>query len=710
MHPDLATITDLFNMPRQYAIPIFQRGYVWSLEKQVAPLWFDILDRANAYQVRTKLIADGADANELKPLPQHFLGSVVISSIPRVSALKVESFEVIDGQQRMTTLHIFLKALYDISKVLKDDIISKKLSVLLKNSNESENDIYKVLPTQAGVDEIKLIDGEFSVEEIAKSLLYPRKPRQKNFVRPLMIEAYLYFYGSILTFVQKESEFDEEKESDSLIHNIRRKEVPIEMSNKTDEEKTYSSDRLEALYATIQSLMTVMLLTLGKTDDPQVIFETLNARGEPLLASDLIRNFVFLYAAKKGLKQELLYKQYWNTFDSIEVDKKTNVAPSKYWREMERQGRLNHPRIDLFFYNYLIVSQTEELKISSVFTSFKDWWQSEDRKTEEELKRLVKVAGYFQQYVSPSSEDTSRSASFTKMLRALDVSTFVPVYLFLKEYYEGKGLNEDYELCLDYIESYLVRRTVCNLTAKNYNKLGIRFLASIKTSIADEIRKILISTGVSEEDSKKKRISYTDICCQKLKLSSLIKSFLDSLDGDSTLWPDDELFKQAWLNKPVYDYLKNRKVLPILMRIEKKLLSSSQENITINGALSIEHVLPQTYKEEDYPLPTCAEEDFIKKDEQIAKNKEIRWNLLNSFGNLTLLTQTLNSSVSNGPFHSYTNAKGVFVEGKRRAISGQSLLKMNSYFQKMTNVDWNEEQILIRGNQLFTMAIKLWSK
>lgn len=708
MHPDLATITDLFNMSRQYAIPIFQRGYVWNLEKQVAPLWFDILDRANEYQKRQKKIADGANEREFIPLSQHFLGSIVITSIPRTSAFKVESFEVIDGQQRMTTLHIFLKALYDVSVLLKDPNLPNALLGLLKNVNNSNEDVYKVWPTQAGVDEIKLIDGNSSVEEIAKKMLVPRKPRQKNCVRPLMIEAYLYFYGSILSFVQKDGDFDEEKESDSLIHDIRRKEIPIQISNKTEDEKKYSVLRLESLFATVQSLMTVMLLVLGNTDDPQVIFETLNARGEPLLASDLIRNFVFLYAAKNGLKQDQLYNQYWNTFDSTEA--KEEIVPSKYWREMERQGRLNHPRIDLFFYNYLVVSQTEELKISSVFMSFKDWWQSEKRETEEELKRLVKVAGYFQQYISPSSKDTSRSTSFTKMLRALDVSTFVPVYLFLKEYYEGKDLNEDYELCLDYIESYLVRRTVCNLTAKNYNKLGIRFLASIKASIADEIRKILISTGVSEEDAKKKRISYTDICSQKLKLSSLIKSFLNSLDGDSTLWPDDEMFKQAWLNKPAYDYLKNRKVLPILMRIEKNLLSSSQENITIDRTLSIEHVLPQTYKEEDYPLPTCTEEDTVKKDEQIAKNKEIRWNLLNSFGNLTLLTQTLNSSVSNGPFHSYTNAKGVFVEGKRRAISGESLLKMNSYFQKLTNVDWNEEQILNRGNQLFATAIKLWSK
>lgn len=151
MIPNLAAITSLFNMPRQYAIPIFQRGYVWTLEKQVAPLWFDILDRAIAYLERKETIARGTAESGLKPLNQHFLGSVVITSIPRKSALSVESFGVIDGQQRMTTLHIFLKALHDVSVVLKDPNLPTKLQNLLKNVNEKDDEIYKVLPTQAGI-------------------------------------------------------------------------------------------------------------------------------------------------------------------------------------------------------------------------------------------------------------------------------------------------------------------------------------------------------------------------------------------------------------------------------------------------------------------------------------------------------------------------------------------------------------------------------
>ena len=694
MHPDLATVTALFNMPRQYAIPIFQRGYVWTLEKQVAPLWFDILDRAFAYQNRMTLVADGAEENELKPLPQHFLGSVVISSIPRTSALKVESFEVIDGQQRMTTLHIFLKAMYDIAVVFKNEKIQKKLSDLLTNKNESDDDIYKVWPTQAGIDEIKLIDGSFSVEEMAKKMLAPRKPRQKSFVRPLMIEAYLYFYGSILAFVQNESEFDEEKESDALIRKIRRSEIPIQILENT--ENKYSENRLEALFATVQSYVTVMLLTLGKTDDPQVIFETLNARGEPLLASDLIRNFVFLYAAKKGLKQHQLYSKYWNTFDSNET--KDGIIPSKYWREQERQGRINHPRIDIFIYNYLITSKTEEIKVGNVFSVFKDWWLSEHRDVENELGRLVKVSKYYRFYVAPPKDDDSRTANFVKMLKALDVSTFVPIYLFLMEYNDGKEAD-DLKRCFDYIESFLVRRAVCNLTTKNYNKLALRFLSTIKSEIEKSIQdKQPLIDGIA----KNVKVSYEMLLGEKMELAPIVKSFLETLDGDSTIWPDDTSFETAWLYKDAYNYMQNKKILPILLRIEKIYSTSKAEKIVINENLTIEHVLPQSYKESDYPLPVA--------DDDIEKKKADRWNRLNSFGNLTLLTQTLNSSVSNGPFHSYTNEKGKRIEGKRQAICKQSYLKLNTYFQDFADIEWDDEQILKRGKMLFAKAKVLWGK
>ncbi len=92
------------------------------------------------------------------------------------------------------------------------------------------------------------------------------------------------------------------------------------------------------------------------------------------------------------------------------------------------------------------------------------------------------------------------------------------------------------------------------------------------------------------------------------------------------------------------------------------------------------------------------------------KKKADRWNSLNSFGNLTLLTQALNSSVSNGPFHSYTNEKGKRIEGKRQAICKQSYLKLNTYFQDFAGIEWDDAQILKRGRILFEKAKILWGK
>jgi hypothetical protein len=57
----------------------------------------------------------------------------------------------------------------------------------------------------------------------------------------------------------------------------------------------------------------------------------LNARGEPLLPADLLRNFIFLRAARNGEPQETLYENYWKQFDD------------EFWRHEVRQGRLSRP-------------------------------------------------------------------------------------------------------------------------------------------------------------------------------------------------------------------------------------------------------------------------------------------------------------------------------------------------------------------------------
>ena len=72
---------------------------------------------------------------------------------------------------------------------------------------------------------------------------------------------------------------------------------------------------------------------------------TLNARGVPLKPSDLIRNFVFLYAARRGEDVNGLYDAYWREFDEAPDDARGNPT-KRWWRFDQRQGRLDHRRGD----------------------------------------------------------------------------------------------------------------------------------------------------------------------------------------------------------------------------------------------------------------------------------------------------------------------------------------------------------------------------
>src|SRR5439155_23029843 len=98
--------------------------------------------------------------------------------------------------------------------------------------------------------------------------------------------------------------------------------------------------RIATLFEIFKKDLKIVSIELAGQDDPQVIFETLNARGEPLLPSDLLRNYLFWRASKEvdGAEVQALYDTYWNHFDN------------EFWKKDERQGRLTRPRADLLFY------------------------------------------------------------------------------------------------------------------------------------------------------------------------------------------------------------------------------------------------------------------------------------------------------------------------------------------------------------------------
>jgi uncharacterized protein with ParB-like and HNH nuclease domain len=98
VQPAKLSIAEIFQQREQYLIPLFQRGYVWTLTYQVQPLWEDIIDRVDALLEHRANAAKVGGAEKLKPLRKHFLGAIIVGSPISYDTQIIGTREVIDGQ------------------------------------------------------------------------------------------------------------------------------------------------------------------------------------------------------------------------------------------------------------------------------------------------------------------------------------------------------------------------------------------------------------------------------------------------------------------------------------------------------------------------------------------------------------------------------------------------------------------------------------
>jgi hypothetical protein len=408
-------------------------------------------------------------------------------------------------------------------------------------------------------------------------------------------------------------------------------------------------DRAEMLVEALIHNIQLVTIELEQEDDAQVIFETLNARGEPLTASDLVRNFVFLTATRDGLPVAELYSNLWRDFEE-------GPPEPPFWRVEERQGRLKRARLDLFLFHYVVFRRQEELTISHLYQGFRKWWESDGpRDVERELITLRKHAAVYRQLLSPAGK--TRLAEFARRLRAIDSSTVYPVVLWLAD--TLGTTSPEFDATIAEIESFLMRRAVCGYNQKNYNRIFLDMLAKLS-----------------------KRGTPNALA---------IHEFLAESKADSAVWPSDEAFAQALSYDPLYLTLRPRPTEMLLNALEQASQPKYAEDITIHSALTVEHVWPQNAHDEDWPLA-------IRSDEDEWEAARRRNNFVHRLGNLTLLTQPLNSAVSNGPY----GGEG----GKREAITSGGYLALNTYFNKVG--EWNESAIEERGQKLAALALKIW--
>jgi hypothetical protein len=609
----------IFESKARHEVPLFQRQYVWGREQQWEPLWDDIRRKFKEFLVGRK---DG---------PLHFLGAMVFDQ-KQTPTGHVEKRQVIDGQQRLTTLQIFLASLRDFCSENNCPELASECDGFLFNKGmmADADDKFKVWPTQLDRPQFRdVLTARSRLELDRRYPLVRRRFARSYDARPRMIEAYIFFYDSLAEFF---SDADEQGAAFDAALSLR----------------------LEECFGALRGALQVVVVDLDRDDDAQVIFETLNARGEPLLPADLLRNYIFLRAARQKEDQERLYHDFWERFDD------------EFWRETVTQGRLTRPRSDLFLQYFLASQITSDIQIKHLFVEYKYWIERSAQRPFDsvatELKTLADNGDRFRRLISPAPGDAVfRIATF---LSAFDSSTAYPLLLHLL----SRGLpSAEMEQANRIIESYLLRRAVCGLTAKAYNRI---FLSAIRV-IKDEQSPV-----------------------------AALGNYFAALRGESGEWPTDDAFRLAWCIKPLYLDLRQSRLVYILKYLSDALLSSRTELLTVDSELTVEHIMPQKWHEH-WPLTDGSAGIAPSNDLDAAEPSptrlasEIRDRLIHTIGNLTLLSLGLNSEVSNSSWAL-----------KKPRMLQVSLLPINQSLHVHT--EWNDSTISERSLELFEVAKRLW--
>ena len=583
METDILSPKKLFQKDIRYTIPEFQRRYVWTQDDQWEPLWEDVRNTADDYLEQLDH-SNGDIVKAEQETVRLFLGAVVVQQV-NTAVKDVERREVIDGQQRLTTLQLLLDAVQSVCEERSIKGVSTRLSKLVTNDEnlvEDKDHIFKLWPTTNDRDAFRhAMNNGLATDDYEDSLI---------------VEAHKHFQSQARHWLGENTE-------------------------------SFQA-RAEALETVITGMIQMVVIDLGTKDDPHVIFETLNARGTPLMESDLIKNFV---SSKSG------QDNIWGDLDD------------NWWRQEFRQGRLLRSRIDALLDYWLETRELDDVSADEVFKVFREF--SRNRPIEDVVSEIKTDLSKYRRYEEGPRGHVENL--FHYRAGVMQMGAFTPALLTILS-------KPDEARCgaLQALESFLVRRMVCRVTTKDYNRLALDLVREFDRCGPEDADRVVVK-------------------------------FLSDQTADSRTWPTNHDLEHALNILPLYRLLTRGRLRLILEGVEEQYRKMNQAEET--GApknLTIEHVLPQSW-EKHWPLPT-------KLDEQQARQERDR--LLHTIGNLTLITGRLNSAVSNAPW-----------ERKRETLNEHSVLYLNRYLlSESEGIAWDEQMILDRNKRMAELVCKVW--
>lgn len=429
-------------------------------------------------------------ASKFKEKQNHFIGSIVYIDMG-TPAGRPQQLLLIDGQQRLTTISILLCAIKDY--VQKFNLETKLINLakiknqFLYNSDEIDEDRYKLL--------LNVQDKETYIKLIDNTIFTVNKPVTN------IIKCYEFFYERIKDFIKQHGQIDE-------------------------------------IYAGIFKLSLVSISLDKDSDNPQMIFESMNSTGKDLSQTDLLRNYLLMDLTPE--KQTRLYKTYWKSMEEL-------FGEDIYKNDVNK--------FDYFIRDFLTLKRDTGYicKINNVYENFKRYYLDNNCEKFAVLKDLFTYAKYYA-CIDLLQENDDELKLYWQEFKKLDSHVIYPFLLKLYDDYSRQILiKEDFKKILQVVISYLWRRAICEIPT---NSLSKTFAT--------------LYQAVDKEDY----------------VNSIIKAFV--FKSSYKRFPSDYEVREKLQTKDIYHFRLRKYLLEVLENYYHK------EPIDLNTAnYTIEHIMPQ---------------------------------------------------------------------------------------------------------------------
>ena len=302
MEAKAKAVSEILYSGNQFLVPYFQRNYLWQ-KKHWKRLWNDILNLL--------------DDEERK---HHFLGPLVCASMKSQPG-EIQAFQLIDGQQRLTTLSVLLATVRDAAQKLDNKELAAEIS-----------ETYLVNRFKKGMDHFKIV--------------------------PRLGDRELYFAIA----EGKEVSADDNSFLDEAYEFF---------TKVTQSEASKKIEKVKQLFDAIVGRLYLVVITLDE-ENPYEIFESLNSTGLPLQESDLIRNFLFMQLPLE--KHEEFQTEHWQSYEELfEADGEFSELPAtKFYRDfLMREG--NYSRAKSTFVDFKTYCQAKQLTSQQAVAELKHY-------------------------------------------------------------------------------------------------------------------------------------------------------------------------------------------------------------------------------------------------------------------------------------------------------------------------------------------------